>query len=164
MVNPPIQGAGAPALRDSAGSVTRFTSFSTRLRRASLRGAMALGALVFATGAWAQSADMVLSSQTVNPDPVPAGGTATITIRVDNNGPGAASNVSLTDTLPPGSTFVSMTASDGGTCNGAAPYHCDWASVPFQAFRTVTLKVTLPTAGVWPNAATVSAATPTRTA
>ncbi|TXI31087.1 MAG: IPTL-CTERM sorting domain-containing protein [Ottowia sp.] len=160
MVNPPIQGAGAPALRDSAGSVTRFTSFSTRLRRASLRGAMALGALVFATGAWAQSADMVLSSQTVNPDPVPAGGTATITIRVDNNGPGAASNVSLTDTLPPGSTFVSMTASDGGTCNGAAPYHCDWASVPFQAFRTVTLKVTLPTAGVWPNAATVSAATP----
>ena len=160
MVNPPIQGAGAPALRDSAGSVTRFTSFSTRLRRASLRGAMALGALVFATGAWAQSADMVLSSQTVNPDPVPAGGTATITIRVDNNGPGAASNVSLTDTLPPGSTFVSMTASDGGTCNGAAPYHCDWASVPFQAFRTVTLKVTLPAAGVWPNAATVSAATP----
>ena len=160
MVNPPIQGAGAPVLRDSAGSVTRFTSFSTRLRRASLRGAMALGALVFATGAWAQSADMVLSSQIVNPDPVPAGGTATITIRVDNNGPGAASNVSLTDTLPPGSTFVSMTASDGGTCNGAAPYHCDWASVPFQAFRTVTLKVTLPTAGVWPNAATVSAATP----
>ncbi|MEZ5640622.1 MAG: DUF11 domain-containing protein [Burkholderiaceae bacterium] len=130
------------------------------MRRASLRGAMALGALVFATGAWAQSADMVLSSQIVNPDPVPAGGTATITIRVDNNGPGAASNVSLTDTLPPGSTFVSMTASDGGTCNGAVPYHCDWASVPFQAFRTVTLKVTLPAAGVWPNAATVSAATP----
>ena len=55
MVNPPIQGAGAPALRDSAGSVTRFTSFSTRLRRASLRGAMALGALVFATGAGANS-------------------------------------------------------------------------------------------------------------
>ncbi|MBS0598394.1 MAG: IPTL-CTERM sorting domain-containing protein [Proteobacteria bacterium] len=135
-------------------------SFSTRLQRVALRSAMALGALVFATGAWAQSADMVLSSQIVNPDPVPAGGTATITIRVDNNGPGAASNVSLTDTLPPGSTFVSMTASDGGTCNGAVPYHCDWASVPFQAFRTVTLKVTLPAAGVWPNAATVSAATP----
>lgn len=160
MVSPPIRGAGAPATRKSAGSSPRFTSFSTRLQRVALRGAMALGALVFATGAWAQSADMVLSSQTVNPDPVPAGGTATITIRVDNNGPGAASNVSLTDTLPPGSTFVSMTASDGGTCNGAAPYHCDWASVPFQAFRTVTLKVTLPTAGVWPNAATVSAATP----
>lgn len=160
MVSPPIRGAGAPATRKSAGSSPRFTSFSTRLQRVALRSAMALGALVFATGAWAQSADMVLSSQTVNPDPVPAGGTATITIRVDNNGPGAASNVSLTDTLPPGSTFVSMTASDGGTCNGAVPYHCDWASVPFQAFRTVTLKVTLPAAGVWPNAATVSAATP----
>lgn len=160
MVNPPIRGAGASATHKSAGSFPRFMSFSTRLQRVALRSAMALGALVFATGAWAQSADMVLSSQIVNPDPVPAGGTATITIRVDNNGPGAASNVSLTDTLPPGSTFVSMTASDGGTCNGAAPYHCDWASVPFQAFRTVTLKVTLPTAGVWPNAATVSAATP----
>ena len=160
MVNPPIRGAGASATHKSAGSFPRFMSFSTRLQRVALRSAMALGALVFATGAWAQSADMVLSSQIVNPDPVPAGGTATITIRVDNNGPGAASNVSLTDTLPPGSTFVSMTASDGGTCNGAVPYHCDWASVPFQAFRTVTLKVTLPAAGVWPNAATVSAATP----
>ena len=43
---------------------------------------MALGALVFATGAWAQSADMVLSNHVVNPDPVPAGGIATITITV----------------------------------------------------------------------------------
>lgn len=102
MVNPPIQGAGAPVLRDSAGSVTRFTSFSTRLRRASLRGAMALGALVFATGAWAQSADMVLSNHVVNPDPVPAGGIATITITVDNNGPNASSNVKVTDTIPAG--------------------------------------------------------------
>ena len=122
MVNPPIQGAGAPALRDSAGSVTRFTSFSTRLRRASLRGAMALGALVFATGAWAQSADMVLSSQTVNPDPVPAGGTATITIRVDNNGPGAASNVSLTD-IAVGSAAVTFHYRFNGTGPG---YSCEY--------------------------------------
>lgn len=103
---------------------------------------------------------MVLSSQTVSPDPVPAGGKASITIRIENNGPGAASSVKLTNTIPPGATFVSMDATDGGTCTGASPYECNWASVPFQGQRIVTLQVRLPTAGVWPNTATVSAATP----
>ena len=160
MVNPPIQGAGAPALRDSAGSVTRFTSFSTRLRRASLRGAMALGALVFATGAWAQSADMVLSNHVVNPDPVPAGGIATITITVDNNGPNASSNVKVTDTIPAGATFVSMVASDGGSCTGAAPYACTWGSVPYPGgLRTITLKIKMPGAGVYPNKVDLTSAT-----
>lgn len=98
------------------------------------------------------AADMVLSNYVVSPDPMPAGGTATITITVNNNGTDTASNVTVTDTIPPGSTFVSMVASDGGTCTGAAPYSCTWASFPYPAAaRTVTLKVTLPTATVWHN-------------
>src|SRR5262249_43264449 len=39
--------------------------------------------------------------------------TATYTIKLTNNGPDAAANVVLSDTLPAGSTFVSMTADSG---------------------------------------------------
>lgn len=138
-----------------------------RFLRAATRG-RPLAGVVFAvtalmgTAGWAQaqSADLVLAQQVVSPDPVPAGGVATITMTLQNNGPDAASGVKLGDTIPPGSTFVSLGASDGGTCTSVAPYECIWAaSVPFQASRTVTLQVILPAAGVWPNSASVSATT-----
>ena len=43
-----------------------------------------IGAVLCAAagGAWAQSADLVLSNHVVSPDPVPAGGIATITMTV----------------------------------------------------------------------------------
>ncbi len=78
---------------------------------------------------------------------------------VQNNGQSAASNVTLTDTIPPGSTFVSMSASNGGTCTAAPPYECTWSSIPYPGSRTVTLQVRLPTASVWPNSAQVTAST-----
>lgn len=129
--------------------------------RASRRwaAALALPLLCAAGSAWAQNADLVLAQHVVAPDPVPAGGIATITMTVNNNGLDAASNVTLTDTIPPGSTFVSMAASDGGTCTASAPYACTWASVPYPGSRTVTLKVRLPSATVWTNSAQVTSAT-----
>ena len=138
-----------------------------RFLRAATRGRPLAGAIfavtaLLGTAGWAQaqSADLVLAQQVVSPDPVPAGGVATITMTLQNNGPDAASGVKLGDTIPPGSTFVSLGASDGGTCTSVAPYECTWAaSVPFQASRTVTLQVILPAAGVWPNSASVSATT-----
>ncbi len=104
------------------------------------------------------SADLVLASQTVAPDPVPAGGIATIEMRVENNGPGAASGVVLTDDIPAGSTFVSMGASQG-SCTSAAPYTCNLGELANQGAATVTLKLRLPGAGVWPNTAALTAAT-----
>lgn len=121
--------------------------------------ALALPLLCAAGGAWAQSADMLLAQHVVTPDPVPAGGVATITMTVQNNGPNAAANVVLTDTIPPGSTFVGLTASGGGTCTGAPPYACTWPSVPYPGTRTATLLVRLPTATVWPNSATITSDT-----
>ncbi len=120
-----------------------------------------IGAVLCAAagGAWAQSADLVLSNHVVSPDPVPAGGIATITMTVQNNGTGTASNVTLTDTIPVGSTFVSMAASNGGTCTGTPPYECTWAAIPFPGTRTVTLQVRLPSANVWTNSASVASAT-----
>ena len=47
------------------------------------------------------------------PSTVAAGTSATYTITVTNNGPNAASGVVLTDTLPAGSTFVSLTQAGG---------------------------------------------------
>lgn len=120
---------------------------------------VALAALMGASPAWAQSADVVLAQHVVTPDPVPAGGIATITMTVNNNGTDTASNVTLTDTIPPDATFVSIQASDGGACTNAAPYRCTWGSIPFHGSRTVTLKLTLPTAKVYSNHAEVTATT-----
>ena len=55
-------------------------------------------------------------------DPVALGDNLTYTITVTNNGPALATGVTLTDTLPPGVTFVSATPSCGEllgtvTCN-----------------------------------------------
>ena len=120
---------------------------------------VALAALMGASPAWAQSADVVLAQHVVTPDPVPAGGMATITMTVTNNGTDTAHNVTLTDTIPPDATFMSINASDGGACTNAAPYRCTWDSIPFHGSRTVTLKLTLPTAKVYSNHAEVSATT-----
>ncbi len=49
------------------------------------------------------------------PDPVGAGATLTYNIGLQNNGPQAATNVSVSDTLPAGVTFVSVTTPVGWT-------------------------------------------------
>ncbi|HSE63448.1 MAG TPA: IPT/TIG domain-containing protein [Thermoanaerobaculia bacterium] len=52
-----------------------------------------------------------------SPDPVTSGGQLTYTIEVTNNGPGSAGNVTMTDPLPAGTTFVLCTTGQG-TCSG----------------------------------------------
>ncbi len=58
-------------------------------------------------------------TKTDSADPVVAGNQLTYTIVVTNNGPSQATNVSLTDTLPTGVTFVSGTSSTGATVSAA---------------------------------------------
>ena len=48
-----------------------------------------------------------------DPDPVTAGDTLTYTVVVTNHGPSPASNVVMTDQLPPGVTFTSVDTSQG---------------------------------------------------
>ncbi|WP_187265720.1 DUF11 domain-containing protein [Ottowia flava] len=100
-----------------------------------------------------------MAKQVVSPDPVKAGGIATIALTVENNGPDTASNVVLTDLLPVGAVFESMVASDGGTCTTAAPFQCNWPTLAYKGQRTVTLKLRIPAKGVYDNAASVSAST-----
>ncbi len=53
------------------------------------------------------------------PDPVAPGGALTYTVTVTDLGPGAATNLTVTDTLPAGATFVSAMGT-GWTCMQAA--------------------------------------------
>jgi uncharacterized repeat protein (TIGR01451 family) len=79
----------------------------------------------FATSPPANSADMAVTA--TGPSSVTAGTSATYTITITNHGPNAAAGVVLTDTLPSGSTFGSVTQSSGPD-----------AFTPLQSGNTVT--------------------------
>jgi uncharacterized repeat protein (TIGR01451 family) len=55
-----------------------------------------------------------------NPDPVTAGSNLVYTITVNNGGPIAATTVNLIDSLPPGTTFVSLSSPGGWSCTTPA--------------------------------------------
>ena len=75
-----------------------------------------LGTIGFSTAirpSVAQTSSDVSVSMSASPNPVAAGGTLLYTITVTNNGPDAATNVSLSDVLPAGTTFHSLAAPTG---------------------------------------------------
>ncbi|MBA2592426.1 MAG: DUF11 domain-containing protein [Gammaproteobacteria bacterium] len=90
------------------------------------------------------------------PDPVPQGGTLTYDITVLNGGPGAATNVTLTDILPGGVGFVSASPSQG-TCTGTATVICTLGEVANGAAVTVSTQVLANVVGSLTNSAAVSA-------
>jgi uncharacterized repeat protein (TIGR01451 family) len=102
-------------------------------------------------------------TKTDSPDPVAPGGTLTYHLTVTNNGtpamPATTSGVTLTDILPAGVTFVSVTPSTG-TCSGTRTVVCNLGIFPSGAAATVDIVVTAPnTSGTITNTASVSAAT-----
>ena len=94
-----------------------------------------------------------------------AGGTITYTLDATNDGPSDAANVTVTDTLPAGVTFVSVNASNGGwTCNNTGNISVTCTRPLLAAGTdapTVRVRVTAPTQGArLTNTATVAATTP----
>jgi uncharacterized repeat protein (TIGR01451 family) len=65
------------------------------------------------------SADLAVTKN--GPSTISAGTNITYTVTVTNNGPSDADNVSLTDTLPADTTFVSATQTSGPTFSCATP-------------------------------------------
>jgi uncharacterized repeat protein (TIGR01451 family) len=101
-----------------------------------------------ATTTVAASADVTLTKSD-SPDPVNAGGNITYTIDVTNAGPSWAVNGQLTDTLPAGTTFVSLT-SPGWTCGapsagGTGTVTCDASVVGFGGNQFVLVVKVDPT-------------------
>jgi uncharacterized repeat protein (TIGR01451 family) len=95
------------------------------------------GSLVFIA-----AADLEIE-KTANPDPVVAGTNLTYTITVTNNGPATATNVVASDLLPPTLSVVSVTGSNGATCNAGIPgtvsTTCNFGTVANGAVRTMTI-------------------------
>jgi uncharacterized repeat protein (TIGR01451 family) len=94
------------------------------------------------------SADLAVTKVDI-PDPVAAGSDVTYTITLRNNGPDASSNVTLTDTMPVDTTFVSLTHPNGWTCTipsvGAnGPISCSAESLPVgNAIFTLIVKTSV---------------------
>jgi uncharacterized repeat protein (TIGR01451 family) len=89
-----------------------------------------------------------------SPDPVFAGNNLNYMIRVTNNGPGAATRVTLTDTLPPCVSFVSASAGcslSGGTVT------CNLRDLANRATAVVTITVRPGAPGPISNTASVAA-------
>jgi uncharacterized repeat protein (TIGR01451 family) len=101
------------------------------------------------------SADMSITKSD-SPDPVTVGSSLTYTITVKNNGPSAATGVTMTDPLPGTVTFVSATPSQGN-CTGTATVTCSLGSLSNGASATVTIVVTPTQAGGISNTTTVTA-------
>lgn len=53
-----------------------------------------------------------------SPDPVPAGGNVTYSIKVSNNGADNSATTTLTVTIPASATYISDSSSDGVSCSG----------------------------------------------
>ena len=79
-------------------------------------------------------ADLAITK--TGPATVTAGGNVTYTITLTNNGPSAAQNVDVKDLLPPGVSFVSGTASNGGVCVSGI---CQLGNIPNGQVVTITI-------------------------
>jgi len=102
----------------------------------------------------ASATDLAISKSA--PASVTAGQTITWTITVTNNGPLSATNVSVSDTLPATTSFVSATPSQG-TCSGTATVTCGLNTIANGGTATITIVANANSAGNVTNTATVSA-------
>ena len=87
---------------------------------------------------------------------VTLGNNLTYTITVTNNGPDAATGVTMTDPLPGTVTFVSATPSQG-TCKGMSTVSCGLGTLTHGSTATVDIVVTPTQVGPLTNTASVQA-------
>ena len=102
-------------------------------------------------------------AKTDSPDPVTVGNLVTYQITVSNAGPSVATNVRVTDPVPPGSTFVSASVppASGGSVSltpGAVTF--TFPTLAAGASVVAQLQVVAEAPGVLTNTATVTSDTP----
>ncbi|MGI8735240.1 MAG: PQQ-dependent sugar dehydrogenase [Pyrinomonadaceae bacterium] len=95
-------------------------------------------------------------SKTASPNPGQVGINLAYRIAVTNNGPAAATNVNLTDMLPPGAALVSTTSTQG-TCGGMTTINCALGTVNAGASAVTTITVAPTAQGVLVNSASANA-------
>jgi len=107
-----------------------------------------------------QEADLIVKKTVDNARPQ-VGAEITFTITLDNLGPNAAQNVSVTDLLPAGLDYVSHTATTGGYVPGTG----EWTlgTVAGGALETLTITALVVSPGSGPAAPQTNTATATST-
>lgn len=128
---------------------------------------LGLATALLAAGALAQSASISVDKVDA-PDPVIAGANLSYTITISNEGPENAANAALSDTLPAGTTFVSLTAPGGWSCatpavGASGTVSCSNASMAVGSeLFTLVVQVAAATASgaTISNTATITATTP----
>jgi uncharacterized repeat protein (TIGR01451 family) len=112
----------------------------------------------------AGSADLSIA-KIDTPDPVNAGSSLAYTITVNNAGPGDAATVVVNDTLPTGTTFVSLSSPLGWSCTTPAvgatgTISCSIATfAPGSAVFTLNVNVSGGAPSLITNTATITSAT-----
>ena len=93
----------------------------------------------------------------ISANPVQTGSPLPYTITITNDGPGAATDVALTDTLPSGVVYSSYTASQGSCEFNGGIFTCNLGEIAQNGTATVTLNTTAPVApGPVVNSSTVT--------
>ncbi len=90
--------------------------------------------------AGAGQADLSVTNS-ASPNPVAAGSNITYTQTVTNAGPAAATGITLTETLPANTSFVSLSGPGGWTCSSTSPYTCIIGSLALNASANFTFVV-----------------------
>jgi uncharacterized repeat protein (TIGR01451 family) len=103
----------------------------------------------------ATSADLSIV-KTASPNPGQVGVPLSYRLVATNNGPAGATNVTVTDALPAGVTFVSSSATQGA-CSGTTTVTCNFGSLAVGASAVATINVTPSAQGQVANTATVTA-------
>jgi uncharacterized repeat protein (TIGR01451 family) len=89
------------------------------------------------------------------PDPASLNGQITYTMVVTNNGPDTATQVTAADPLPEGTSFVSVSTTQGTCANNGGLIQCSIGTLAKGASATITLVVTATRTGTLTNTVTV---------
>jgi uncharacterized repeat protein (TIGR01451 family) len=95
-------------------------------------------------------------TQVDSPDPVRVGDNVTYTLTVTNQGPDSATNVVLTDLMPPSATLISVTPSSG-SCSGTTTITCALGNLAHGAGATVAIVAMTTAKGTLTNTVSVVA-------
>jgi uncharacterized repeat protein (TIGR01451 family) len=105
------------------------------------------------SGTCHSAADLSIS-QTDSPDPVLTGQTLTYELTIQNSGP-AGTPATVEDLLPPGTSFVSATASQGSCAESTGTVTCALGALAAGGSASVEIQVTPQSPGTITNSASV---------
>jgi aldose sugar dehydrogenase len=100
------------------------------------------------------SVDLAIT-KSASPNPAQVGVSLSYHVVVTNNGPAAATNVNVVDTLPAGVNFGSANSTQG-MCNGVGPVNCSLGGIAAGGSAVITIVVTPTAPGQIANTATVT--------